>query len=168
MPTRLRVLGHPIHPMLVAFPIGLLGTAVVFDLVGVFVGDREWFRISFWTIAAGLVGGLVAAVFGLADWLSIRSATRAQRIGLVHGLANVIVVLLFAGSWFLRRSAPENPSTGALILSFGGVALMLVTGWLGGELVYRLGCGVDPGAHLNAPSSLSGREASEDQSPNGF
>ena len=168
MPTKIRLLGHPIHPMLVAFPIGLLGTAVIFDLIGILIGDREWFRISFWIIAAGLVGGLIAAVFGLADWLSIRSGTRAQRIGLIHGLGNVIVVLLFAGSWFLRRSAPESPSMVALILSFGGVVLMLVTGWLGGELVYRLGCGVDPGAHLNAPSSLSGREASEDQSPNGF
>jgi hypothetical protein len=65
-------------------------------------------------------------------------------------------------SWFLRRPAPEHPSGAALALGFIGVALALATGWLGGELVDRLGVGVDSGAHLDAPSSLSGRPARGD------
>lgn len=147
--------------MLIVFPLGLLATAVIFDIIGLAASNSSWFGISFWMIAAGIIGGLLAAVFGLVDWLAIPSGTRAWNIGLLHGLGNVIVTLLFIVSWFLRRSAPENPSSVALTLSFLAAALALVTGWLGGELVDRLGVGIDPGAHLNAPSSLSDRPASE-------
>jgi len=161
MESKARLLGHPIHTMLIVFPLGLLATAVAFDIIGLLGGDAEWFRISFWIIAAGIIGGLLAAVFGLADWLAIPSGTRAQRIGLWHGGGNVVVVLLFIASWFLRRSAPGNPPTGAFVLSFVAVALALVTGWLGGELVVRLGVGVDKDANIDAPSSLSGRPAKE-------
>ena len=161
MESKTRFLGHPIHTMLIVFPLGLLATAAVFDIVGLVGRGPEWFRISFWMIAAGIIGGLLAAVFGLADWLAIPSGTRAQRIGLWHGAGNVAVVLLFVGSWFLRRSMPENPPTSAFVLSFVAVALALVAGWLGGELVVRLGVGVDKDAHVDAPSSLSGRPANE-------
>jgi uncharacterized membrane protein len=112
-------------------------------------------------IAAGIIGGLLAAVFGLIDWAAIPSGTRAKNIGLMHGAVNVVVVLLFIGSWLLRSSAPQSPSSTALALSFIALALALVGGWLGGELVDRLGVGVDNGAHLDAPSSLSGRPARE-------
>jgi uncharacterized membrane protein len=111
-------------------------------------------------IAAGIIGGLCAAVFGLVDWLAIPRGTRAKRIGLWHGSLNVLVVLLFIGSWLIRNSVNQIPSTGALVLSFAAVLIALVGGWLGGELVDRLGVGVDSGAHLNAPSSLSNESAS--------
>ncbi len=162
MESKAKLLGHPIHPMLIVFPLGLLATAVAFDIVGLINNDASWFRISFWMIAAGVLGGLLAAVFGLIDWWAIPSGTRAKNIGLLHGVGNVIIVLLFIASWLLRRPAPENPSVVALTLSFIGVVLALVTGWLGGELVDRLGVGVDPGAHLDAPSSLSGLPAVEE------
>jgi uncharacterized membrane protein len=164
MESRAKLLGHPIHPMLIVFPLGLLATAVAFDIVGLASGDNSWFGISFWMIAAGIIGGLLAAVFGLIDWWAIPSGTRAKAIGLWHGLGNVVVVLLFIGSWFMRRPIPTAPSTGAFVLSFIAVVLALVTGWLGGELVDRLGVGVDRGAHLDAPSSLSGRPAAEQTS----
>lgn len=160
MESRVKLLGHPVHPMLIVFPLGLLATAVAFDIVGLSSGADEWFRISFWMIAAGVIGGLLSAIFGLVDWFAIPAGTRAKRIGLWHGGGNVVVTVLFMISWFLRRPAPENPATAAFVLSFIAVALALVTGWLGGELVDRLGVGVDSGAHLNAPSSLSGRPAS--------
>jgi uncharacterized membrane protein len=116
--------------------------------------------VAFWNIGAGLVMGLVAAVFGFWDWTAIPSGTRAKSVGLWHGGGNVVVMLLFAGSWLLRlNSTGYVPDILALVLSFAGVALGAVTGWLGGELVDRLGVGVDPGAHLNAPSSLSGQPA---------
>jgi len=161
MQSKARLLGHPIHSMLIVFPLGLLATAAVFDIIGLVGGDTGWFRISFWMIAAGIIGGLLAAVFGAADWLAIPSGTRAQRIGLLHGGGNVVVVLLFVASWFLRRPAPESPATLAFVLSFAAVTLALVTGWLGGELVYRLGVGIDSEAHVNAPSSLSDLHAKE-------
>ncbi len=156
-----RLLGHPIHQVLIVFPLGLLATAVIFDIVGLATSGPEWFRISFWMIAAGIIGGLTAALFGVIDWLDIPANTRAKQIGALHGCGNVVVLLLFTASWFLRRPAPEAPTTAAYVLSFAGVLLALVTGWLGSELVVRLGVGVDDGAHVNAPSSLSDRPAIE-------
>src|SRR6185437_13725752 len=80
MESKAKLLGHPIHPMLIVFPLGLFATAVVFDIVGLISNDSSWFRISFWMIAAGIIGGLCAAVFGLVDWFAIPSGTRAKRI----------------------------------------------------------------------------------------
>src|SRR3954469_19767582 len=168
MESKAKLLGHPIHPMLIVFPLGLLATAVAFDIVGLVQGDSSWFGISYWMIAAGIIGGVLAAVFGLVDWLAIPSGTRAKTIGLLHGGTNVLVVLLFIGSWLIRRNNTQIPSTVALALSFVAVVLALVGGWLGGELVDRLGVGVDNGAHLNSPSSLSDEPASESRSSNQY
>jgi uncharacterized membrane protein len=77
----------------------------------------------------------------------------------MHAAGNVVVLALFAGSAWLRHADPALPPTLALVLSFGGAGLSLVTAWLGGELVDRLGVGVSDGAHLDAPSSLSHRDA---------
>ena len=159
MESRTKLLGHPVHPMLIVFPLGLLATAVAFDIVGLIQKDPSWYRISFWMIAAGIIGGLCAAVFGLIDWTGIPAGTRANRIGLLHGGLNFAVVLLFVASWFMRKANGQMPSSGALTLSFIAVSLALVGGWLGGELVDRLGVGVDDGANVNAPSSISGFRA---------
>ena len=166
MESRVKLLGHPVHPMLIVFPLGLLATAVAFDIVALVQNDSSWYHLSFWMIAAGIIGGLLAAVFGLLDWTAIPSGTRAKQIGLLHGGSNVVVVLLFIASWFMRRAGDEIPSTGALVLSFTAVVIALFGGWLGGELVDRLGVGVDRGANLNAPSSLSGRPATDSTTGN--
>ena len=110
-------------------------------------------------IAAGVLSGLAAAVFGFIDWLAIPADTRAKSVGAWHARGNVAVLLLFAASGWLRRGDPANPSTPAFALELVGCGLALVTAWLGGELVDRLGVGVDDGAHLDAPSSLSGQPA---------
>ncbi len=159
MEARAKLFGHPIHQMLIVLPLGLLAGAVVFDVVHLVSGNGYWSEIAYWLIAAGILSGLVAAPFGTADWTKIPHGTRAKRVGLLHGIGNVVVLLLFAASWLLRGIDPRDPSTLALVASFAGVALAGVTGWLGGELVGRLGVGVDDGAHLDAPSSLSGRPA---------
>ena len=155
MESKAKLLGHPVHPMLIVFPLGLLATAVAFDIVALAQSDSSWFRTSFWMIAAGVIGGLCAALFGIIDWLAIPSATRAKRIGLYHGALNIVVVLLFAASWLMRQTNSQIPSSAALSLSFIAVCLALVGGWLGGELVDRLGVGVDHGANLDAPNSLT-------------
>lgn len=164
MESRAKILGHPIHQMLIPFPFGLLATAVIFDVVYLVWGNPVMVTVSYWMIIAGIIGGLAAAPFGLIDYLAIPTGTRARSVGLVHGLGNVVVLLLFAASWWLRygvadAATPYTPSTLALVLSFAGFALAGLTGWLGGELVDRLSVGVDDGAHLDAPSSLSGRPA---------
>jgi uncharacterized membrane protein len=157
MESRAKLLGHPIHQMLIVFPLGLLAMAVVFDLMAIGFGDGYWSEIAYPMIAAGVITGLLAAPFGTIDWLGIPSGTRAKRIGAVHGIGNVIVVLLFAASWLLRGDVPAAPGGLALALSFVAGGLALFTGWLGGELVDRLAVGVDEGAHVDAPSSLTRR-----------
>ena len=157
MDSRAKLLGHPIHQMLIVFPLGLLAMSIVFDIIALVRADGYWSEIAFWMIAAGVVTGLLAAPFGAVDWLAIPPGTRAKRIGALHGLGNVVVVLLFSASWLLRRDVPAAPEALALGLSFAGGLLALGTGWLGGELVDRLAIGVDEGAHPNAPSSLSVR-----------
>lgn len=145
--------------MLIVFPLGLLATATVFDGLRAATGKRRWAEVGHYMIGAGVVGGLVAAVPGTVDYLAIPGNTRAKRIGLLHGLGNVVVTGLFGASWLARRKNTGKPSASALTLSAGGTLLALVTGWLGGELVERLGVGVHEGAHSNAPSSLSERPA---------
>jgi len=156
MEARAKAFGHPIHQMLIVFPLGLLSTAVIFDLIHLVTHGATWSLVSYWMIAAGIIGGLLAALFGVIDWSKIPNGTRAYRLGILHGLGNVCVVVLFAVSWLLRRSNPSEPSSVAIIFLLVGGGLSLLTGWLGGELVNRLGVGVDDGAHLDAPSSLSG------------
>lgn len=159
MESKAKLFGHPIHPMLIPFPLGLLGMALVFDLIAL-VDDRQALaRAADAMIIAGILTGLLAAVFGAIDWLAIPRGTRAKRVGIAHGLGNVGIVALFAVAWLLRRDNPADPGGLAIVLEGLGVLGALVTGWLGGELVDRLGVGVDPGAHLDAPSSLSGRPA---------
>ena len=159
MHAKAKIFGHPIHQMLIVFPLGLLATSLVFDIVYEITGNGRWADISYVMIASGIIGGLLAAIFGLVDWLAIPGGTRAKRIGALHGIGNVAVVALFAISWALRYGNAGLPGAGAFVLSILAVALALVTGWLGGELVDRLAVGVDDGAHLDAPSSLSGRPA---------
>jgi uncharacterized membrane protein len=156
MESRAKAFGHAIHPMLIVFPLGLLATAVVFDVLYLITDGSGFAVAAAYMIAAGVIGGLVAAVFGLVDWLAIPAGSRAKRVGALHGLGNVVVVGLFAVSWLLRLGGTGwEPSALALVFGFVGVALAGVTGWLGGELVERLGVGVDEGAGIDAPSSLS-------------
>lgn len=156
MESKAKLFGHPIHQMLIAFPLGVLAMALFFDLIALAAGWPKLHEAAFYMIAGGIISGLVAAVFGLVDFLAIPGGTRAKRIGAMHGSGNVVVVLLFAFSWWLRRDDPANPEMLAIILAAAAAGLATLTGWLGGELVDRLGVGVDDGAHLDAPSSLRG------------
>jgi uncharacterized membrane protein len=160
MESKAKLLGHPIHPMLIVLPLGLFIAAVAFDALYLWQGNPAFAAVSYWNIAGGIIGGLLAAVFGFVDWWAIPSGTRAKRIGLLHGGSNVIVVALFAFVWWTRSAgADAAPSEGVFLIEVGALVLGSVAGWLGGELVDRLGVGVDNGAHLDAPSSLSGQPA---------
>ena len=166
METRFKLLGHPVHPMLIVFPLGLLSTAVIFDVLYLITGNEGLATFSFWAIAAGVVGGLVAAIFGLWDWLAVPSGTRAKAVGAWHGGGNVIVVALFAVSWLLRVDAPAyQPNLLPFVVALAGAGLSLLTAWLGGELVYRLRVGVDDDAGLNASHSLRDSGAAEVERP---
>jgi uncharacterized membrane protein len=157
MESRAKLFGHPIHQMLIVFPLGLLAMALVFDVIHLVTGNGYWSEIAYVMISAGILSGALAAPFGFIDWLAIPAGTRAKRVGALHGAGNVAVLVLFSISWAFRGVDPRTPVFFAYAAAFAGGAVALVTGWLGGELVDRLGVGVDEGAHLNAPSSLSSR-----------
>jgi uncharacterized membrane protein len=160
MESRVKFLGHPVHPMLIVLPLGMFIAAVVFDAVYLWRGEETLATVGYWNMAGGIIGGLLAAVFGLMDWLAIPNGTRAKRIGLLHGLSNVIVVAAFAFVWMMRsRMETPVPTMNTFIIEAAALVLGAIAGWLGGELVDRLGVGVDDGASLDAPSSLSGRPA---------
>ncbi len=162
MESKAKAFGHPIHPMLITLPVGLFVMAIVSDILYLITRSSIFPVVSFVDIAAGVIGGLLAAIFGFRDWLAIPNGTRAKSIATTHGIGNVIVVVLFAISWLIRNGSDTVfPSAVAMIFSFVGIIVACGTAWLGGELVDRLGVGVDPGANLNAPSSLSGQPAME-------
>jgi uncharacterized membrane protein len=141
--------------MVIVLPLGLLATSSTFDLYGAATGNRDVLRSSHHMLSAGLVTALGAAVPGAIDFFSIPSNTRAKKIGLIHGIGNLIVAGLYAASWAKRRRRTGKPPSAAIAFSAAGAVLALVTGWLGGELVDTLGIGVHEGANLNAPNSLS-------------
>jgi uncharacterized membrane protein len=144
--------------MLVVFPLGLLATAVVFDILYL-ITDRAGYQIAAaYTIAAGVIGGVIAALFGVADLGGVPSGSRAKRVGLAHGSLNVLALLLFAASWLQRVGAGNwKPTAGALICSFAGIVFAAVAAWLGGELVERYGVSVRDDANVDAPGAVSRR-----------
>lgn len=152
MKSRATVFGHPVHQILVAFPIGTLAFATGCDVLGLTTGRRRWFRLADSTLVAGIVGAVVAAPFGLVDYLAIPANTRAKRVGLTHGLGNAVVSALFVASWAVRKSAPKKRGL-ASALSLAGFSLAGVTAWLGGELINRLGVGVEEPTSFDAPPS---------------
>jgi uncharacterized membrane protein len=158
MESRLKVLGHPVHPMLVMFPLALFVSGVIFDLVDLFGGPALLGEVAYYNILVGLVGGVLAAATGAFDLLAIPAGTRAKRVGVLHALINTGMILLFAGVWTVRGSAIDH-SAGGGVLAIEVVALagVAVGAWFGGELVDRLGVGVDLDADLNATSSLRAR-----------
>ncbi len=156
MYSKVNSMGHPMHLMLVNFPLGLLVTAPVFDIIHLITGNGYWSGLAFWMIAAGAACGLLAAIMGTIDWTGIPADTRARRLGVIHGLGNAVVLVLFATSWLLRLSVPENPSIPAYVLSFLGAALLFATGWLGGELTGRYGVGIEEDTNVDAPYVIPG------------
>jgi uncharacterized membrane protein len=136
--TRARIAKHPIHPMLVVFPIGLWVAALVFDIVHAFTGNPLWRTLAFWNIAGGIVGALAAAVPGLIDYREMQG--RARRIANWHMALNFGVTGLFVVNWLLRTRWGEQfvsaDSWIPLALSIIGNVVLAVSGWLGGEMVY--------------------------------
>ena len=138
MESRAKLLGHPIHQMLIVFPLGLLATAVIVDIVYLATDALIFAEVSYYLIVAGLIGGVIAAPFGFIDWSAIPRNTRAKRIGALHGGGNAIVLVSFLVSVLLRNDLPSAPPALAYVCSFLGAGIALVTAWLGGDVVRSL------------------------------
>jgi uncharacterized membrane protein len=137
------IAGHPLHPMLIPFPIAFFVATFVADLVFWRSGNADWAAASVWLLGAALVTAALAAVAGLIDFLG---ESRIRQIGKAwwHAGGNVLALLLSLWNFFVRyghADAAHILPTG-LVLSTIVVALLLVTGWLGGELVFRGRVGV--------------------------
>jgi len=143
MATPASIAKHPIHPMLVPFPIGLWIFSFICDLVyALGWGGPLWKDMAFITMAGGIIGAVLAAVPGYLDYRSL-TAPNVQRIGRWHWGINLSIVVLFAINLWLRM-IHEMGDALPVILSFVGVAMLGVSGWLGGELVYVRGVAVEP------------------------
>ena len=140
MHTPAQVAKHPIHPMLVPIPIGLWIFSLVCDLVFVFGGgDETWRTVAFYTMAGGIVGALIAAVPGFIDMLSLRA--QLKRIALLHMSLNLVIVAMYAVNLGWRIG--DSQGSGPVWLSLVAVALLGVSGWLGGKMVYVHGVAVN-------------------------
>ena len=141
MRTPASIAGHPIHPMLVPIPIGLWIFSLVADLVHAGgSANPAWTTVALYTMAGGIVGALAAALFGLVDLLSLPEGPRST--GIKHMTINLVVVVLYVVNLWLRWASPENP--GRLVwLSAAAIVLLVVSGWLGGKMVYQHGVAVD-------------------------
>jgi uncharacterized membrane protein len=132
--------GHPLHPLLVTFPIAFLIGAFLADLVFYISDDPFWARAGVWLIGAGLVGGVIAALAGFIDFLG-NARIRSLAIVWFHFLGNGLALIVAALNIVLRLKTPGMVSGVELLLSLLVVLIFSVTGWLGGELVFRHGVG---------------------------
>lgn len=151
MESRAKFAGHPIHQMMVAFPIGAFGMAVTSDVLRAGRSERTYEATAARAIDFGLVTSALAIPFGLVDWLAIPRGTRAKRVGLWHALGNATLLGLFVGSRWLRGRGDLRR---AQWLSGAGMMLGGLTAWLGGELVNRHGIGVHDQIGFDAPKAL--------------
>ena len=141
MKSRAGIAGHPIHPMLVPFPIALWIFSLASDFIYLFgFGGPVWKDIALYTIVAGVGGGLAAAVPGYLDYRAITEPLTAK-IAERHMIINVSLVLLFSINVLLRLSTGPH-AIAPVVLSVVGVGGLVISGWLGGELVYVKGVGV--------------------------
>jgi uncharacterized membrane protein len=143
MTTPASIRRHPLHPMLVALPVGLWVFSFVCDLFFLVGGDPTWAVIAFFTLAGGWVGALIAAVPGFIDFLALR-VPRARRVAAAHMGLNLALVVLVGLNLWLRWNGTADAVP--IALSGVGVAVLAVSGWLGGHLVHVLGVTMDPEA----------------------
>jgi uncharacterized membrane protein len=144
MRTPANIARHPIHPMLVPLPIGMWVLSVACDIIAAFSGNPgTWKVVALYAMVGGIIGALAAAIFGLIDLLSLPREVRKTAI--VHMSINLLVVVLFVvNAWLRIRSPDAGAGASSLVwLSVIAVALLVVSGWLGGKLVYVHGVAVD-------------------------
>lgn len=147
MKSRFHIKGHPIHAMLVAYPIALYLIALLCDLIYLWKDDPFWYRMAFWTILFGLIGNIIAALSGILDFLALlRDAPKATRPARIHLVLGWLLAIIYLSSLLLRDGGmvPEGGSpTLPIFLNLVGAGFLGVQGWYGGELVYRYGIGID-------------------------
>lgn len=158
MRTPANIARHPIHPMLVALPIGMWVLSLACDLIAPFTANpTNWKLVALYAMVGGIIGALAAAIFGFIDLLSLPEDIR--KTGIVHMSINLVVVVLFVVDAWVRIASADMgaASTGMVWLSVVAIALLLVSGWLGGKMVYRYGVAVDTETICAGPKNARGK-----------
>ena len=153
MKSSVVVAKHPLHPMLVPIPIGAFLLTLIGDLAYAGTNNTFWYSFSTWTMGIGIIGGLLAALPGLMDYLKVVPKGEAKRQATTHMVLNVSIVALFIINLGLRlyTTASTGPNWWwALALTIAGNLALLYSGWLGGELVYRHRIGIEERASEDA------------------
>ena len=144
MRSKVTIAGHPVHPMLIPFPLALWATSFAVDVLFYFVRHPTLLVIAKFMLAAGCIGALLAAIPGFIDWLAIRNG-EVKKVANWHARLNVVALVVFAISFVLRTGSYSElvgrRLTIPFLLSLVGVILITISGWLGGELVFRYGIG---------------------------
>ena len=144
MKSKASIAGHPIHPMLIPFPLALWVTSFVVDILFYFLRHPTLLLIAKFMIAAGCLGAVAAAIPGIIDWLSIKNG-EVKKAANWHARLNITALVVFAISLLLRLGSYSGivgrKLTIPFLLSLVGVILITISGWLGGELVFRYGVG---------------------------
>lgn len=139
MKTKAGILNHPFHPMLVVFPLGLWVFSFVCDIIYKFTNIPVWQQVSIYTLAGGIIGAAAASLPGLADLFDLPKST-AQTKGIWHMIVNVVVLTILTIVFFLKIFSQADLI--AFILFAIGILLLIVGGWLGGDLVFVHGVAV--------------------------
>ncbi len=135
--------GHPLHPQLISFPLGLLPTSLALDLMHLATGDRSYADAAYYTMVGGYAGGLAAGAAGAADYFTIPPGTKSKKTANIHAVLNLGVMGLYSLN-LLTRAGRRRPGPLSLLLSLLGTAGLVAAEWYGGELVYELGMRVKP------------------------
>ncbi len=144
MKTPASIAGHPVHPMLVPIAIGGFVLSFAFDLICFFTGSPvPWNMLAYYTMIGGILGALAAAIPGLIDLLSL-PAGYTKGVAIKHMSINLLVVAIYVCNAWLRHGDPQALKV-PMIMSLVTVLLLLVSGWLGGKMVFEAGVGVDTG-----------------------
>ena len=162
MSSKASIMGHPIHPMLIPFPIGLWVFSLVADILYLLGYNPGWRWMAFWTLLAGCIGAVAAAIFGIIDWLSIKDR-EVKKVADWHARLNVIALLVFIASFYLRTTSGSRLVSGSFNIPFAlsilGVILISISGYLGGELVFKHGVAVNPQYDTGAEATSKARTA---------
>jgi uncharacterized membrane protein len=152
VPSKAAIAGHPIHPMLIAFPIASFSLVLVCDIVYGITRRDFWAEASRWLLLAGLITGAAAAIFGLIDFLSMKRV-RQLSIAWIHAGGNALAMVLGLINLLIRSDSPQDevPTLGLVLSAVIGI-ILVVTGWLGGEMSYRHRIGVNSeGSEASVP-----------------
>src|SRR5437016_1241693 len=144
-------LGHPLHPVITDIPIGAWTLAVLFDIIYLFNRSQTWISAADLTIFVGLLAALGAAVTGYTDWNE--TVDRERRVGIAHGLLNTVVIVIYLVSLIIRVTGGSRGL--AIVLALVGYVLVLTAAFLGGELVFSIGTGVNHHAWQEVPTKFT-------------